>query len=236
MKPKPYALIAFCLLILMAVGCMPTRHIRLKKVPEPRRANKLLGLAYSHYTDTAFIAIRKSEDMGVVSGSYYQFKPNLKNARYLVYINDTLVEKQAFKNGQRNGIYTMYIKGVKNFKVPWQKGSPRGKGRLYFANGKTNTITVYQNGSAIIRWTYNENHKTTREEFFINHITVRLVDYDDTGRIKAIHNKQRILNTDPDNIGSLQSGKKEYKYLQGTIVAYYKNGKNKKWIFSPTKK
>ena len=98
-------------------------------------------------SDTAFVEIGHSDDMGMKYGFYCKLKLNVPDGEYLFYSHNVLDSRSFIKNSQKDSIWTTYYSnGSEKLITPYKNGMKNGEVLSYFFSGNISAkATVVDN-------------------------------------------------------------------------------------------
>lgn len=123
-------------------------------------------------SDTVYVKVGHSEDMGAWGSIRYYLKQNIPDGAYDIYLDDSLATSGFIKNFQKAGQWHEYypdgtLKSITGFR----KGKLHGKIQFYNRNGSIKTIDNYKAGKQIWREVYDNNGKLQSKTHYYEHLS-----------------------------------------------------------------
>jgi antitoxin component YwqK of YwqJK toxin-antitoxin module len=168
--------------------------------------------------------------MGVKYGYNYEFKKNIPDGKYCIYVNDTLEETGFFKNSLKDSIWVSYNHGEKEI-TTYKKDIPHGYFKKIYSDGTLETIMKYDHGVFAIRTHYYENGALKKREYFIKGDHVRIENYNTDGTIKNIDNRGITPSIKENSEGGKLNGEYELRHKLGYFKVSFKENKILQWQF-----
>ncbi|MCC7301140.1 MAG: hypothetical protein IT233_00715 [Bacteroidia bacterium] len=109
-------------------------------------------------SDTSFVVVGHSEDMGKWYGHYYKLKTNVPDGEYDFYVNGKLELKAFIKNSQYDGVWSYYFHqgNLKEVK-PYVNGKLDGENISFYARGSISRKTKYVDDNGVSTVEYYES-------------------------------------------------------------------------------
>lgn len=130
--------------------------------------------------DTSYLTVGHQEDMGAQYGHYYEFKNNVPDSEYLIFVDDTLRTRAFMKNFNKDSTWTNYYGNGKPSNISQYKiGKLNGKKIYYYETGLIRlkekyvndilvgtTTTFYESGKIESKIYYNKYGKAYKIKRF----------------------------------------------------------------------
>lgn len=144
--------------------------------------------------DTAYLTIGHQEDMGAQYGHYYEFKNNVPDSEYLIFVDDTLRSRAFMKNFNKDSTWTNYYGNGKPANISQYKtGKLNGEKNYYYETGIIRLKEKYLNDIPIGIITYfYESGKIERKCYIDNGTKVKEEVFDENGKIIHVYSSQSI--------------------------------------------
>ncbi len=142
-------------------------------------------LIIKNQADTAFLSIGYQGDMGHIYGVHYEFRKNLPDGDYHIFIDSVLRESATFLNGVRNGSSKKYYPNDEYLITPYVNGKIEGAVLRYMSKTLFSEA-FFVESKCLVRIVYNRDGTVSNNEFYINRMLVREESLDSNSKIKKI--------------------------------------------------
>jgi len=144
-------------------------------------------------SDTAFVEIGHSDDMGMKYGFYCRLKLNVPNGEYLFYSYNDLESRSFIKNFQKDSVWTNYYSNssVKSV-IPYRKGLINGEVVSYFFSGNISAKVTYVDNKLVGEVkNYYESGIIRSIYYFEEGELVKAEEYNENGDVVKINTSEQ---------------------------------------------
>jgi hypothetical protein len=176
-------------------------------------------------TDTAYIELDHSEDMGVTGGPDFFFKKNVPDGAYEVYIDDTINCKGWMKDGMKDSLWTYFHNnGTIFYKVFYKEDRYNGNYIEYDENGsvRCNGFFIDDKTQGALVYFYPSGKPSAKEYFEIGRL-IRREEFSESGELIEAGSQKK------DSV-TIKPGKSNYKVSQEIKTAY--TATSAKWLLA----
>jgi antitoxin component YwqK of YwqJK toxin-antitoxin module len=181
-------------------------------------------------SDSNYVKFIFYGDMGIISSAYFEFKKNIPDGKYLVYINDRLDRETTFKRHKKNGPAHNYYSSGEYDELFYKNDTISGIVKSYFSNGDLNRKSFFYKGKIKLRIIYEGNKQLLSNEFYINDSLVRYERFNTDGSIKVVWKEGHIERA--QLLIEKFEGKRVYDYINGVFEVTYNNNQIINWTFT----
>lgn len=152
-----------CFLIYFSsFNCFSQIKIELTKSTENNK-----DYIFKKTSDSTYLNVGHKEDMGAWYGFYFEFKKNIPDGNYQVFVNNKIRSNGLIKNSQKEGFWKEYNNdGELTVIYKFNKGILNGKSIWNYRNKKVKQIANYKKGKVIWSKSYNEEGKLISKTYF----------------------------------------------------------------------
>lgn len=144
-------------------------------------------------SDTAFVEIGHSDDMGMKYGFYCRLKLNVPDGEYLFYSHNVLESRSFIKNSQKDSIWTnYYYNGSVKSVTPYKKGLINGEVVSYFFSGNISAKVTYVDNKLVGEVkNYYESGIIRSIYYFEEGELVKAEEYNENGDVVKINTSEQ---------------------------------------------
>lgn len=123
------------------------KHSTVIKITSPK--NKKSDYNLINAADTTFVEIEHGEDMGYWFPHYWLKQKN-PDGKYILFLDDTLVQTAFYKNYSKDSIWTNYYSnGMPFTRTSYKNGKQNGGRVVFYKNGALNSTMNYVNDEIV---------------------------------------------------------------------------------------
>lgn len=145
-------------------------------------------------SDTAFVEIGHSDDMGMKYGFYCRLKLKVPDGEYLFYSHNVLESRSFIKNSKKDSIWTVYYSdGSLKSVTPYKNGMINGEVVSYFFSGNISAKATYVDNKFVGEVkNYYESGIIRSVYYFGDGECVRIEMYNQNGELAEINIPERL--------------------------------------------